>query len=154
MSDPYNTAPTQPRAVDESPAATGLPARPVARAPRRTTKSMARSERGAFVPALNVVAVIGIMVWAEIRRGGMSGGAFVVVCGPMLLAIAASIWNSNRAFTTIVRVLNVILAATILFKLMRYASMGLSSANMLLMFVLSVGVPAVNAFWLKSKEGE
>jgi hypothetical protein len=154
MSDPYNTAPAQPHAVDQSRAATAPIARPGARAPRRTTKSTARPARGAFLPVLNVVAVIGIMVWAEIRRGGMSGSAFVVVCGPMLLAIAASIWDSNRTFTTVVRVLNVIVAATILFKLMRYASMGLSSANMLLMFVLSVGVPAVNAFWLKSKEAE
>lgn len=155
MSDPYNTATVQPRATEPA-GATAAPseARPVQRTPRRVSKHNVQSERTALLPVVNVVAVLAILVWMGFRRGGMSAGSFALVCGPMLLAIAVAIWSSNRTFTTIVQVLNAFLAAMVLVRLMRYASHGMFNANTLALFVLSVAVPAFNAFCLKPKASE
>jgi len=152
MSDPYNTATVQPRATEPADATAAPPAaRPVPRTPRRAAKHNAQSERTALLPVVNVVAVLAILVWTGVRRGGMSPGSFFLVCGPMLLAIAVAIWSSNRTFTTIVRVLNAFLSGMVLVRLMRYASHGMFNANLLVLFVLSVAVPAFNAFCLKPK---
>lgn len=152
MTDPYNTATTHaPR--PEAPADVPPVSRPAVRAPRQAARSNAPSERATLLPVVNMVVLFVILLFVGFK-GGMRFGAFLFGCGPLVLAVAASLWISNPIFTTVVRWTNAALAAFVLFRLMRYISHGIFNGGMLLMLVTSVGVPAFNALFLKAKPAE
>lgn len=151
MTDPYNTATTQRRATE----ADVLPAapRPASGTPRRVAPTNARSERAALLPVLNLLALL-VSLGVMGSRGAMSFGAFVFGCGPLLLAMVASLWVRNSTFVTVVRWLNAVGAAMVLLRLMRYASLGIFNVGMLVVFGLAVLVPVLNALYLRVESAE
>lgn len=151
MTDPYNTATAQTRTTepDTPPAAP----RPALRTPRRAAASDARSERAALLPVLNLVALL-VSLGVMGSRGAMSFGAFVFGCGPLLLAMVASLWVRSSTFVTVVRWLNAVGAAIVLLRLMRYASLGIFHVGMLVVFGLAVLVPVLNALYLRGESAK
>jgi len=152
MTDPYNTATPLPRAT-ETPADAPPASRPATRVQPKRSNAITPSERTALLPVLNVVALLILLTTAGFK-GGMKFSSFLVGCCPLLLAIAASIWNSSSAFVIVARLVNAVLAVMVLLRLMRYVSHGIFNGGMLLMLVLVVLVPVFNALYLKPKPAE
>jgi len=152
MTDPYNTASPQPRAT-ESPADAPPASRPATRVRPKRSNAITPSERTALLPVLNVVALLVLLVIAG-SKGGMSLNAFFFGFGPFLLALAASLWITNRAFTTVARFANALLAVMVSLRLMRYASHGIFNGGMLLMLMVAVLLPAFNALYLKPRTAQ
>ncbi|HEY5804255.1 MAG TPA: hypothetical protein VIT90_11230 [Lysobacter sp.] len=84
-------------------------------------------------------------------KGGVPASSVVWFYGPLILAVISSYWIRSQGLATTVRVLNALLAAFVLFKLLRYARMGMFGASMLVLFVTAALVPILNAIYLKPR---
>jgi hypothetical protein len=147
MSDPYNTADAQ--AGDKLPPP--LPGRRAVGAGKARRGDDESSRFGAwFSGLLPVWNVLALLVTVVLAGGGRRTSLVTVLLlfSPLALAIVANIWVANRGFATVVRVLNAVLAVYVLFKLLRYMRMDIYTFKMLLMFITTVCVPALNAVYL------
>ena len=100
----------------------------------------------------NVLAILLALIWVGARaRGGVSASSFLWFYGPLLLAVISSYWITSQGLATAARVFNALLAAFVMFKLLRYARMGLFSADLLVLFVTGAVVPILNAVCLKPR---
>lgn len=150
MSDPYNTADTHAGSSLPPP----LPRRRNDRTGKRRGSSGDSSGFGArysaLIPVWNVLAlIIAVVLAGGGRRSSLVTAVFLF--SPLALAVVSNLWVENRGFAVFVRVLNALFAAYMLFKLLRFLRMDIYTLKMLVMFVISVCVPVLNAIWLKPR---
>jgi hypothetical protein len=93
--------------------------------------------------------IIALVLAGGGRRSSLVTAVFLF--SPLALAVVSNLWVENHGFAVFVRVLNALFAAYMLFKLLRFLRMDIYTLKMLVMFVISVCVPVLNAIWLKPR---
>jgi len=106
-----------------------------------------------LLPIFNVLALLFALIFADIK-GKTTASSFIWVYAPLILAVISTSWVTNQVFAIITRVLNALLATFVIFKLLRYASVGIFTANMLFLFLTTAMVPILNVLYLKPRSAE
>ena len=154
MSDPYNTA-GPPRREALAADAARPRGRVRGRGPGRGRKHAVTksSTLTVLLPVFNVLVLLFELIKVGVKDK-VTVSSFMWIYAPLILAVISNSWMTSQVLAITTRVLNALLATFVIFKLLRYASVGVFTSNMLILFLTTAVVPILNALYLKPRSVE